>query len=152
MEEKNQSLNGQGMVTEPDPEVVVMTRRRQYSREYKRRILAEAEQCQHGEVGALLRREGLYYATLSKWRQQQAAGKLDGRREKQQEAEKEQAQELKRLEGENVRLQAQLAKAEAIIEVQKKLSVSRCKKSYPCWWGWWRIEARGAGAGDGLTG
>ena len=123
MEQKNQTLNGQGKVAEPDPEVVAMPRRRQYSREYKRRILAEAEQCQHGEVGALLRREGLYYATLSKWRQQQADGKLNGRRNKEKEAEKEQGQELKRLQRENARLAAQLAKAEAIIEVQKKLSV-----------------------------
>jgi transposase-like protein len=123
MEQKNQTLNGQGKVAEPDPEVVAMPRRRQYSREYKRRILAEAEQCQHGEVGALLRREGLYYATLSKWRQQQADGKLNGRRDKEKEAEKEQGQELKRLQRENARLAAQLAKAEAIIEVQKKLSV-----------------------------
>jgi transposase-like protein len=123
MEQKNQTLNGQGKVAEPDPEVVAMPRRRQYSREYKRRILAEAEQCQHGEVGTLLRREGLYYATLSKWRQQQADGKLNGRRDKQKEAEKEQGQEVKRLQRENARLAAQLAKAEAIIEVQKKLSV-----------------------------
>ena len=123
MEQKNQTLNGQGKVAEPDPEVVAMPRRRQYSREYKLRILAEAEQCQHGEVGALLRREGLYYATLSKWRQQQADGKLNGRRDKEKEAEKEQGQELKRLQRENARLAAQLAKAEAIIEVQKKLSV-----------------------------
>jgi len=123
MEQKNQTLNGQGKVAEPDPEVVAMPRRRQYSREYKRRILAEAEQCQHGEVGALLRREGLYYATLSKWRQQQADGKLNGRRDKEKEAEKEQGQEVKRLQRENARLAAQLAKAEAIIEVQKKLSV-----------------------------
>lgn len=123
IEQKNQSLNGRGKVTEPDPEVVAVPKRRQYRRAYKLRILAEAEQCQHGEVGALLRREGLYYATLSKWRQQQADGKLDGRRDKQQEAEKEQGQELKRLQRENARLTAQLAKAEAIIEVQKKLSV-----------------------------
>jgi hypothetical protein len=50
-------LNGWGKVTKPDPEVVAMSRRRHYS-QYKLRILAEAEQCQHGEVGALLRREG----------------------------------------------------------------------------------------------
>jgi hypothetical protein len=55
--QKKQSLNGRGKVTKPDPEVVAMSRRRHYS-QYKLRILAEAEQCQHGEVGALLRREG----------------------------------------------------------------------------------------------
>ena len=123
IEQKKQSLNGQGIVTEPDPEVMALPRRRHYSREYKLRILTEAEQCQHGEVGALLRREGLYYATLSKWRQQQADGKLNGRRDKQKEVEKGQTEEVKRLQRENARLAAQLAKAEAIIEVQKKLSV-----------------------------
>lgn len=122
-EQKNQTWNGVDKVSEPDPEVVAMPKRRQYSREYKLRILAEAAQCQHGEVGALLRREGLYYATLSKWRQQQAEGKLDGHRDRQKAAEKEQAQEVKRLQRENARLAAQLAKAEAVIEVQKKLSV-----------------------------
>jgi len=55
-----------------------MARRRQFSRAYKVRILAEAEQCQHGEVGALLRREGLYSSVLSRWRQQKAAGRLGG--------------------------------------------------------------------------
>jgi transposase-like protein len=123
MEQKHQTWNGQGKVAEPDPEVVAMPKQRRYSREYKRRILAEAEQCQHGEVGALLRREGLYYATLSKWRQQQTEGKLDGRRDKQQEAKQAHAQEVKRLQRENARLASQLAKAEAVIEVQKKLSV-----------------------------
>jgi hypothetical protein len=47
---------------------------------------------------------------------------MDDRRDRQKEAEKEQAQEVKRLQRENARLAAQLAKAEAIIEVQKKLS------------------------------
>jgi transposase-like protein len=105
-----------------DPEVVPMARRRQFSRAYKLRILAEAEQCQRGEVGALLRREGLYSSVLSKWRQQKAAGKLDGPSGSQEQKVKDQAKELKRLRRENTRLQAQLARAEAIIEVQKKLS------------------------------
>ena len=57
----------------PNPEVVVKARRRQFSAEYKRRILQEADTCtQRREVGALLRREGLYSSHLNTWRHQRA--------------------------------------------------------------------------------
>lgn len=122
-EKQNQRYaNGRSSHAEPDPEVRVTGKRRRYSQDYKLRILAEAEQCKQGETGALLRREGLYHSTLSKWRQQQAEGKLDGRRAAAKAAQSEQAQELKRLQLENTRLKARLEKAEAIIEVQKKLA------------------------------
>ncbi len=121
-EQDQQSKNGGGPAGMVDPEVVPMGRRRQFSRAYKLRVLAEAEQCQRGEVGALLRREGLYSSVLSKWRQQKTAGKLDGPSGSQERKVKDQTKELKRLRRENARLQAQLARAEAIIEVQKKLS------------------------------
>ena len=121
-EQDQQSKNGVGSVSKAGSEVVPMARRRQFSRAYKLRILAEVEQCQRGEVGALLRREGLYSSMVSKWRQQRAAGKLDRRSGSQGQKAKDQATELRRLQRENARLQAQLAKAEAIIEVQKKLS------------------------------
>ena len=121
-EQDQQAKNGVEPVGKAGSEVVPMARRRQYSRAYKLRVMAEAEQCRHGEVGALLRREGLYSSVLSKWRQQKAAGKLDGPSGNPEQKVKDQAKELRRLRRENVRLQAQLAKAEAIIEVQKKLS------------------------------
>ncbi len=121
-EQDQQSKNGIGSVGKEGSEVVPMARRRKYSWAYKIRILAEAEQCQRGEVGALLRREGLYSSMLSKWRQQKTAGKLDGPSGSQEQKVKDQTKELKRLRRENARLQAQLAQAEAIIEVQKKLS------------------------------
>jgi transposase len=121
-EQDHQSKNRAGQAGVADPEVVPMARRRQFSQAYKRRILAEVAQCQRGEVGALLRREGLYSSMLSKWRQQQAAGKLDEASGNQEQEVEDQAKELRRLQRENARLQAQLAKAEAIIEVQKKLS------------------------------
>ena len=122
-EKQNQGdANGRNRPAEPDPEVIVTGKRRRYSQAYKLRVLAEAEQCQRGETGALLRREGLYHSTLSKWRQQQAEGKLDGRRARAKAVQSEQAQELKRLQRENARLQARLEKAEVIIEVQKKLA------------------------------
>jgi transposase len=121
-EQDQQSKNGVGPVGKSDSEVVTMARRRQFSRAYKARILAEVEQCEYGEVGALLRREGLYSSVLSKWRQQKAAGRLDGPSGSQEQKVEDQAKELRRLQRENTQLQAQLAKAEAIIEVQKKLS------------------------------
>jgi transposase-like protein len=121
-EQDQQSKNGIGPVGKEGSEVVPMARRRKYSRAYKLRIMAEAEQCRRGEVGALLRREGLYSSVLSKWRQQKAAGKLDSPSGNEEQKVKDQAKELRRLRRENARLQAQLAKAEAIIEVQKKLS------------------------------
>jgi len=60
-------------VRPPDPEVVPQATARQFSAEYKRRILEEADRCTRpGEIGALLRREGLYASTLSRWREQRA--------------------------------------------------------------------------------
>lgn len=62
---------------QPDPEVVPRAQRRRFSAGYKLRILQEAEQCKApGEVGALLRREGLYSSHLSDWRRERAAGQL----------------------------------------------------------------------------
>ena len=68
-EPQPQSGNGQ-VSTLPDPEVVPKAERRRFSADYKRRILQEAAACtQPGEVGALLRREGLYSSHLTTWRQ-----------------------------------------------------------------------------------
>jgi transposase-like protein len=121
-QQDHQSKNEVSPAGMADPEVTLVAKRRQFSRAYKLRILAEVEQCQRGEVGALLRREGLYSSMLSKWRQQKATGKLDRPSGNQERKTKDQAKELRRLQQENARLQAKLAKAEAIIEVQKKLS------------------------------
>ena len=121
-EQGHQPKNGVGSDVMADPEVVPIARRRQFSLAYKLRILTEVERCQRGEVGALLRREGLYSSMLSKWRRQKAAGKLDQASRSQEQKAEDQAKELRRLQRETARLQAQLAKVEAIIEVQKKLS------------------------------
>jgi transposase-like protein len=62
----------------PDPELVERPLRRRFSAEYKLRILREVEACTRpGEIGALLRREGLYSGHLSKWRRQRDAGALE---------------------------------------------------------------------------
>jgi transposase len=108
----------------PDPEVVVKAQRRQFSAEYKRRVLQEADSCtQRGEVGALLRREGLYSSHLNTWRHQRARGELQGLTPAKRGRKADpQAAENARLLRETERLKAQLARAELIIDVQKKVS------------------------------
>ena len=116
--------NGQLEAEVPDPEVVPRAKRRQFSGQYKLRILSEADQCtQRGEIGALLRREGLYSSHLTTWRKQRARGQLEGLTPKKRGRKPDpQAVELARLQRENERLKARLEQAETIIEVQKKLS------------------------------
>jgi transposase-like protein len=108
------------MVHEPDPEVLPKAERRQFSADYKLRVLAEADRCSEpGQIGALLRREGLYSSHLSKWRQQRERGALGQQRGRKPDP---QTAELKRLQRENERLRSRLERAEHIIEVQKKLA------------------------------
>jgi hypothetical protein len=67
--------------TPPDPEVVVRAQRRQFTGEYKKHVLAEAESAHEpGAIGALLRREGLYSSHLTHWRQQRDLGLAPHRR------------------------------------------------------------------------
>ena len=109
----------------PDPEVVPKAKRRKFSAKYKLRILEEADSCtEAGQVGSLLRREGLYSSHLTTWRRQRDEGVLQGlspqKRGRKRKDELE--REVTRLQRENERLQASLEQAEMIIEVQKKLS------------------------------
>lgn len=104
----------------PQTEVEPRATRRRFSAAYKRQIVEEAAHCEHGELGALLRREGLYHSTLATWRAEYAAGSLsDKPRGPRRNAT---AAEVKRLEQENAHLQRKLEQAEAIIEAQKKLA------------------------------
>jgi len=116
--------NGKTSATAPDPEVVVRAARRHFTAEYKRRILQEAEGCtQPGQIGALLRREGLYSSYLNSWRHQRQRGELQGlspaKRGRKADPQAAQIAQLKR---ETERLKAQLERAELIIDVQKKVS------------------------------
>jgi transposase len=104
----------------PDTEVRPRTTRRQFTATYKRKIVEEAAQCAQGEIGALLRREGLYSSYLTKWRAEYEAGRLSNKARGPRANPN--AAEVKRLERENARLQRQLAQAEAIIDAQKKLA------------------------------
>lgn len=115
------TLNGQSKLEVRDTEVVPKAKRRQYSVAYKTRILTEVDTCtEAGQIGAILRREGLYSSHLTTWRRQRERGELASRRGRPAQPETE--QELSRLRQENERLQQRLAQAEAIIDVQKKLS------------------------------
>jgi transposase-like protein len=104
----------------PPTEVEPRATRRRFSAAYKRQIVEEAAQCKYGEVGALLRREGLYHSNLTKWREEYAAGSLSDK--PRGPRANPTASEVKRLERENARLQRKLEQAEAIIEAQKKLA------------------------------
>ena len=111
----------------PDPEVPEKATRRRFSGAYKLEILQAVDACsQPGEIGALLRREGLYSSHLSKWRQQRDAGALEGLRPRKRGRKARpvdpQAKRITQLERENERLRHKLEQAEMIIDVQKKLS------------------------------
>ena len=106
---------------EKNPEVTQRAARRRFTAEYKRRIAVEAESCQQpGEVGALLRREGLYSSVVQRWRRQLREESLSS--SEKSNSKPSSAQEVARLKRENERLKEKLRQAELIIDVQKKVS------------------------------
>jgi transposase len=114
-------LNGKTNITARDTEVVPKAKRREFSPAYKNQILTEVDGCtKAGQIGSILRREGLYSSHLATWRRQREQGELAGSRGQPSKPEAE--QEVARLCQENERLQQRLAQAEAIIDIQKKVS------------------------------
>ena len=107
-----------------DPEVPRKPKRRTFTAAYKLRILEEADNCDsRGQIGELLRREGLYSSHLTDWRRQRTAGQLRALAPQKRGRKKdEHAAEMAALRRENERLRTQLAQAELIIAAQKKLS------------------------------
>ena len=111
----------------PDPEVPEKKPRRKFTAKYKLKILQKADTCtEPGQLGSLLRQEGLYSSNLTTWRRQRNEGLLDalspkkrGRKEKEKNPL---APKVAELERENELLRKQLKKAEIIIDVQKKIS------------------------------
>jgi transposase-like protein len=124
--ENGMSENTNGKVKEerPNTEVVAKARRKRFTAAEKLRILREVDACQgSGEIGALLRREGIYSSYLSTWRKQRELGELDGLAPRKRGPKPDpQAIELAKLRRENERLQERLRQAELIIEVQKKVA------------------------------
>ena len=108
----------------PDPELVEQAKRRKFTAEYKAQILAEADACTRpGEIGELLRREGLYTSHLTYWRKQRREGALKElgrpRGRKPKDRRDEQIAELRRRAE---RAEAELEKAKKVIEIQGNLS------------------------------
>lgn len=121
-------LNASSVESErPDPEVVPSAKRRAFSKAEKLRILAAADACvAPGDIGALLRREGIYSSHLATWRKQRQlvdeAGAMERKRGPKLDSAAAEARRMRELEKEVERLRAKLTKAELIIDVQKKLS------------------------------
>jgi len=107
----------------PDPVVDAKPTRRRFTAEYKLRILREVERAKEGQIGAVLRREGLFSSHLLTWRRERdrvAKVGLAARRRGPQA--RVQDPKVKQLERENARLQRKLQQAEIIIAYQKKIS------------------------------
>jgi transposase-like protein len=98
-------------------EVVGTARRRTFSAVYKRRIVAEADRAEHGEIGLILRREGLYSSQLSKWRDW---GNGMTSKKKGSQITSDIRAENQQLQKENARLKLKLRKARAMLDLQKK--------------------------------
>jgi transposase len=113
---------GRGAV--PDPELAEQAKRRTFTAEYKARILAEADACQRpGEVGELLRREGLYTSHLTYWRKQRKDGALRelGKPRGRKPTDTRDAQ-IAALQRKLERAESELSKARRVIEIQGNVS------------------------------
>lgn len=118
---KPESFNSQEVT--PNPALEKRTRR-VFSTEYKLSILNQADACEHGELGILLRREKLYSNQLSQWRREFAAHGLEGLSKSQPGPKASKSADQKRieqLEKENRRLREQLKVKDSCIELQKKV-------------------------------
>jgi transposase len=110
-----------------ETEVSAKARRRKFTAEYKSKILAEAEACtKQGEIGALLRREGLYSSHLVEWRRARDGGALAGLAPRKRGPAAQVPHPLEKkvldLQRENTRLQRRAERAEGLVALQKKVS------------------------------
>ena len=115
-----------GVLSSSEVEVMAKPVRRRFTAEYKRGVLRQADACSgRGEVGALLRREGLYSSHLTQWRKQRERGEFEGLSRKRGPSPKPRnplADKVRVLERENARLQRRAERAEGLVELQKKVS------------------------------
>jgi transposase-like protein len=111
----------------PEVEVAEKAARRRFDAEYKRRVLKEADACAPGDIGALLRREGLYSSHLSVWRAARERGEIAGLAPKKRGPKvtppDPRDRKIAELERETRRLKARLERAEALVDLQKKVSM-----------------------------
>ena len=111
----------------PETEVSAKAQRRRFTAEYKRRLLKEADRCvQPGEIGALLRREGLYSSALTAWRAARERGELAGLAPKKRGRWPKRTdpwdRKIRVQEREITQWKARAQRAEALVEIQKKAS------------------------------
>ena len=116
-----------GITVVPDPEVPEKATRRRFTAEYKLRILREAQGCrEQNQLGAMLRREGLYHSNLATWRKQVEKGTIDALSSKKRGPKARRpdpsARRLAEQEKEILKLRSNLRKAELIIEAQKRMA------------------------------
>ena len=122
MEKKNPMILSQPKVV-PNPEVPEKAARRKFTAAYKLRILKEAQACtQPGQLGALLRREGLYSSNLTLWKRQINQGLIPKKRGPLPQRPYPNVRRIVELERENAKLTHKLKQAELIIDVQKKVA------------------------------
>ena len=127
-EERSDEASGAAAApTRPDPEVVAKPKRRRFTAQYRLRILEEAERCtEPGEVGRLLRREGLYSSHLTAWRKARRDGALRGLSSKKRGVKAKVRNPLEprvhELEAQVARLEKELHKAHTILDVQGKVA------------------------------
>jgi transposase len=123
---ENMVQNSSDKVNEalPNTEVVAKAKRRRFTAAEKIRILREVDACQGtGEIGALLRREGIYSSYLTTWRKQRESRELEGLAPKKRGPKPNpDAIELAKLRREHERLKERMRQAELIIDVQKKVA------------------------------
>lgn len=123
----NGKLSHINILSVPEPEVIERPRRRHYPAEYKLKILQEADRLKNsGELGALLRREGLYSSHIAMWTWQREKGEFEGLSQKKRGPKEKSSEDLEKrireLERDNKKLKRRLDHAEMIIDVQKKIS------------------------------
>jgi len=119
-------IDGQRRTASPDPEVTPKAKRRIFAAAYKKKILAEADAAAgSGQIGELLRREGIYSSTLTRWRREREDAVDSAFSQKRGPAPTRNplTAENEKLRRQNQRLQEELRKAEIIIDVQKKVAM-----------------------------
>ena len=110
------------VVNVPSSEIVARAARRKFTVEDQERILTEIDRCERGQIGAILRREGIYSHTVTQWRAKRRAGLAAAKRGPKPDGDLALRKENERLQRKVQRLDYRLAQAEKIIEVQKKVS------------------------------
>ncbi len=122
-QQRQPGYNGLVVPTPPDPEVKPKATRRTFTAQQKLKILKETDEIEPGELGAFLRRRGLYSSHISTWRKQREEGQLASLAPKKRGCPPTppEVREITELKRELAQLRKKLERAETIIDVQKKL-------------------------------